>query len=167
MDLINKNIKALRKLRNIKSQSEFGRIIGVPAHNINKYEHNVIPKPEVLRSIASEFNLNLHLFLTKELKESNFPEFLIERNTEAKLESLLSQGSTEYHIRREDLDRFTTLFGDKLQLLEENELNEVDRQKIFTDLRALFLAFNQKLAEFYEMQDNLSKIIGNSSSGPS
>ncbi len=160
MDLINKNIRALRKLKNIKSQSEFGEIIGVPAHNINKYEHNVIPKPEVLRAIAEEFNINLHLFITKELSESNFEEFLIEFNTEVKLENLLSESSNDYQIKRHDLDRFTTLFGDKLKRLEEDDLNEVDRSKLFSDLRAIFLAFNKKLAEFYVMQDHLAEIIG-------
>ena len=159
MDLINKNIRALRKLKNIKSQSEFGEIIGVPAHNINKYEHNVIPKPEVLRNIATEFKINLHLFMTKELTETNFEEFQIEFNTEVKLESLLSEATSEYQIKRGDLDRFTTLFGDKLKKLEEGDLNEVDRKRLFGDLRAIFLAFNKKLAEFYVMQDHLSEII--------
>ncbi|MEQ9403884.1 MAG: helix-turn-helix transcriptional regulator [Cyclobacteriaceae bacterium] len=160
MDLINKNIRALRKLRNVKSQSEFGEIIGVPAHNINKYEHNVIPKPDVLRSIASQFQVNLHLFITKELTELNFEEFQIEFNTEAKLDSLLNEGTAEYQIKRGDLDRFTTLFGDKLKRLEDNELNEIDRTKLFGDLRAIFLAFNKKLTEFYIMQDHLADIIG-------
>ena len=164
MDLINKNIRALRKLENIKSQSEFGDIIGVPTHNINKYENNVIPKPEVLRNIASEFKINLHLFLTKELTESNFEEFKIEFNTEVKLASLLSEVTTEYEIKRGDLDRFTTLFGDKLKRLEDNDLNEVDRNKLFGDLRSIFLAFNKKLAEFYIMQDHLAKIIGDKKS---
>ncbi|MEP1096405.1 MAG: helix-turn-helix transcriptional regulator [Cyclobacteriaceae bacterium] len=164
MDLINKNIRALRKLKNIKSQSEFGSIIGVPTHNINKYEHNVIPKPEVLRSIASEFRINLHLFITKELTESNFEEFKIEFNTEAKLESLLNDVAVEYQIERGDLDRFTTLFGDKLKKLEEDDLNEVDRKRLFGDLRAIFLAFNKKLSEFYVMQDNLAQIIGEKNS---
>ncbi len=160
MDLINKNIRSLRKLKNIKSQSEFGEIIGVPTHNINKYEHNVIPKPEVLRTIASEFKINLHLFITKELTEHNFEEFKIEFNTEVKLESLLNEVSTEYQIKRNDLDRFTTLFGDKLKRLESDELNDIDRAKLFGDLRAIFLAFNKKLTEFYIMQDHLSEIIG-------
>lgn len=160
LDLINKNIKALRKLKSIKSQSDFGKMIGVPAHNINKYEHNVIPKPEVLRSIAEVFKINLHLFITKELSEANFEEFQIEFNTEVKLESLLNEGTTEYQIKRGDLDRFTTLFADKLKRLEEDGLNEIDRKKIFSDLRAIFLAFNKKLAEFYIMQDNLAAIIG-------
>ncbi|MEP5612577.1 MAG: helix-turn-helix transcriptional regulator [Cyclobacteriaceae bacterium] len=160
MDLINKNIRALRKLKNIKSQSEFGGMIDVPTHNINKYEHNVIPKPEVLRAIASEFRINLHLFITKELTETNFDEFKIEFNTEAKLESLLNDAAVEYQIERGDLDRFTTLFGDKLKKLEADDLNEIDRKRIFGDLRAIFLAFNKKLAEFYVMQDNLAKIIG-------
>lgn len=160
MDLINHNIKALRKLKNIKSQSEFGKMIGVPAHNINKYEHNVIPKPDVLRSIATEFNINLHLFLTKELNDSNFEEFLIEFNTEVKLDSLLNEGAIAYQIRREDLDRFTTLFADKLTRLEQDELNEIDRSKLFSDLKAIFLAFSKKLSEFYVMQDHLAEIIG-------
>ena len=160
MDIINKNIRTLRKLRSIKSQSEFGTIIGVPAHNINKYEHNVIPKPDVLRKIAEEFKINLHLFITKELNDSNYEEFLMEFNTEAKLERLLSEGTTEYQIKRGDLDRFTTLFADKLQRIEEDDLNEVDRNKLFSDLRAIFLSFNKKLAEFYVMQDHLADIIG-------
>ncbi len=160
MDLINQNIKTLRKLENIKSQSEFGEMIDVPTHNINKYEHNVIPKPEVLRTIASKFKINLHLFLTKELTESNFEEFKIEFNTEVKLESLLNEVTTEYQIKRGDLDRFTTLFGDKLKRLENNQLNEIDRKKLFGDLRAIFLAFNKKLTEFYIMQDHLAEIIG-------
>lgn len=163
MDLINQNIRSLRKLKNIKSQSEFGELIGVPAHNINKYEHNVIPKPDVLRNIADKFNIDLHLFLTKELTESNFEEFQIEFNTEVKLESLLNEVSAEYQIKRGDLDRFTTLFGDKLKRLEEGQLNEVDRKKLFADLRAIFLAFNVKLKEFYIMQDNLAEIIGDKS----
>ncbi len=162
MDIINKNIRALRKLKNIKSQSEFGEIIDVPAHNINKYEHNVIPKPEVLRTIAAEFKINLHLFVTKELTESNFEEFQIEHDTEVKLENMLSEASNnEYQLTRKDLDRFTTLFGDKLKKLEEDELNEIDRNKIFGDLRAIFLAYSNKLEEFYIMQDNLAEIIGN------
>ncbi|MEO9871827.1 helix-turn-helix domain-containing protein [Ekhidna sp.] len=160
MDLINKNIRALRKLKNIKSQSEFGDMIDVPTHNINKYEHNVIPKPEVLRVIASTFKINLHLFITKELTESNYEEFKIELNTEVKLESLLNEVSTEYQIKRSDLDRFTTLFGDKLKRLEKDELNAIDRQKLFDDLKAIFLSFNKKLTEFYVMQDNLAQIIG-------
>lgn len=159
MDLINKNIRALRKLENIKSQNEFGERIGVPAHNINKYENNVIPKPEVIRNIAAEFKINLHLFFTIELTEFNFEEFKIEFNTEVKLESLLSDVTTEYDIKRGDLDRFTTLFGDKLKRLEDNDLNDVDRDKLFGDLRSIFLALNKKLAEFYIMQDHLAKII--------
>lgn len=164
MDLINQNIRALRKLENIKSQSEFGDMIGVPAHNINKYENNVIPKPEVLRTIATKFNVNLHLFITKELTETNYEEFKIEFNTEVKLEGLLSEVSTEYQIKRSDLDRFTTLFGDKLKRLEEEELNDVDRKKLFGDLRAIFLAFNKKLAEFYIMQDSLAELISDKQS---
>ncbi len=165
MDIINKNIRTLRKLKNIKSQSEFGEKIGIPAHNINKYEHNVIPKPEVLRTIASEFKINLHLFITKELTESNLDEFQIEHNTEVKLENLLSEASNnEYQLTRKDLNRFTTLFGDKLKKLEENELNEIDRNKLFRDLRAIFLSYSNKLEEFYIMQDNLADIIGSKKS---
>lgn len=164
MDLINKNIRALRKLKSIKSQSEFGKIIGVPAHNINKYEHNVIPKPDVLRSIADKFEIDLHLFITKELVESNFEEFQIESNTEVKLENLLNEGVTEYQLKKGDLDRFTTFFADKLERLESDGLNEIDRKKLFGDLRAIFLAFNKKLAEFYTMQDHLAEIIGDGKS---
>lgn len=120
----------------------------------------MIPKPEVLRAIAEKFKINLHLFITKELTESNFEEFQIEFNTEVKLENLLNEGTVEYQIKRGDLDRFTTLFADKLKRLEEDTLNEVDRAKIFSDLRAIFLAFNKKLAEFYIMQDHLAEIIG-------
>lgn len=160
MDIINQNIRTLRKLENIKSQSEFGNIIGVPAHNINKYENNVIPKPEILRSIADKFKIDLHLFITKELTEANFEEFKIEYNTEVKLEGLISEGTTEYQIKRGDLDRFTTLFADKLKRLELDDLNDIDRARLFNDLRSIFLAFNTKLAEFYIMQDNLAEIIG-------
>ena len=162
MDLINKNIRTLRKLENIKSQSDFGKLIGVPSHNINKYENAVIPKPEVLRTIAEEFKINLHLFITKELSESNFEQFKIEYNTEAKLEDLASQSSIEIEIKRGDLDRVVTFFGDKLQRIEEADLNEVDRKKHFGDLRAIFLAYNKKLKEFYIMQDHLTEIISNS-----
>ena len=161
MDLINLNIKALRKLENIKSQSEFGRIIGVPSHNINKYENGVIPKPEVLRSIAEQFKVNLHLFITKELTEANFEQFKIEYNTEAKLEDLASKSSNEIEIKRGDLDRMATFFGDKLERLEKDDLNEIDRKQLFSDLRAIFLAYNKKLEEFYVMQDHLTKIISN------
>ncbi len=160
MDIINQNIRALRKFENIKSQSEFGKILGVPSHNINKYENNVIPKPEVLRVIAEKFNINLHLFLTKELTEENYEEFKIEHNTEAKLESLINQSSAEFEIKRGDLDRVTTFFSDKLDRLESGEVNEVDRRKLFGDLRSIFLAFNGKLKEFYKMQDHLAAIIG-------
>ncbi len=161
MDLINHNIKALRKLENIKSQSEFGKIIQVPSHNINKYENGVIPKPEVLRSIAEQFKINLHLFITKELTEENFEQFKIEHNTEAKLEDLASQSSNEIEIKRGDLDRMATFFGDKLERLENDDLNEIDRKKLFADLRAIFLAYNKKLEEFYVMQDHLADIISN------
>jgi len=164
LDFINKNIRALRKLQNIRSQSEFGNIIGVPSHNINKYENNVIPKPEVLRTIASEFKINLHLFITKELTESNFEEFKIEYNTEVKLEGMLSEAASEYEIKRGDLDRFATFFGDKLKRLEDNDVNEIDRKKLFGDLRSIFLAFNKKLTEFYIMQDHLAEIIGDKKS---
>ena len=159
MDLINLNIRTLRKLENIKSQSEFGKLIGVPSHNINKYENGVIPKPEVLRTIAERFNINLHLFVTKEMDEKNFEQFKIEYNTEAKLEDLASQSSNEIEIKRGDLDRVATFFGDKLQRLEGDELNEIDRAKLFGDLRSIFLAYNKKLQEFYIMQDHLANII--------
>ncbi len=160
LDIINQNIRSLRKLENIRSQSEFGDRIGVPSHNINKYENNVIPKPEVLRTIASEFGINLHLFITRELTESNFEEFKIEHNTEVKLESLLSEATTEYEIKRGDLDRFATFFSDKLKKLEDDNLNEIDRKKLFNDLRSIFLAFNDKLKEFYIMQDRLAELLG-------
>lgn len=165
MDLININIKALRKLENIKSQSEFGRIIGVPSHNINKYENNVIPKPEVLRSIAESFNINLHLFITKEMTEGNFEEFKIEHNTEAKLENLVNESSQSYEITRNDIDRIATFFSDKLRRIEEDKSNEVDRRRLFADLKAIFLAYNQKLKDFYVMQDNLSSIISGRKEG--
>ncbi|MFY0652265.1 MAG: helix-turn-helix transcriptional regulator [Cyclobacteriaceae bacterium] len=161
MDLINKNIRTLRKLENVKSQSEFGRLIGVPPHNINKYENNVIPKPEVLRTIGTKFGINLHLFFTKELTENNFEEFKIEHNTEVKLEGLLNESTSDYQIKRNDLDRITTLFGDKLKRVKANDLNEVDRLKLFNDIQSIFLAFNKKLMEFYIMQDKLSEVIGN------
>lgn len=159
MDLINKNIKALRKLENIKSQGEFGGIIGVPSHNINKYENNVIPKPDVLRSIADAFNINLHLFITKEMTESNFEEFKIEHNTEAKLENLVNESSQNYEITRNDIDRIATFYSDKIQRLESDDCNEVDRRRLFGDVKAIFLAYNQKLKDFYVMQDHLSSII--------
>lgn len=160
MDLINKNIKALRKLENIKSQGEFGDIIGVPSHNINKYENNVIPKPDVLRSIAEAFNINLHLFITKEMTESNFEEFKIEHNTEAKLENLVNESSQNYEITRNDIDRIATFYSDKIQRLELDDCNEVDRRRLFGDIKAIFLAYNQKLKDFYVMQDHLADIIG-------
>ncbi len=160
MDLINKNIKTLRKLEGIKSQSEFGNIIGVPSHNINKYENNVIPKPEVLRTIAEKFGINLHLFITKELMESNHEEFRIEHNTEAKLEDLVNEASKNYEITRNDLDRIATFFSDKLRRIEEDDCNEIDRKRLFGDIRAIFLAYNQKLRDFYVMQDTLSNILG-------
>ena len=160
MDLINKNIKALRKLEGIKSQSEFGGIIGVPSHNINKYENNVIPKPEILRKIAEEFQINLHLFITKELTEANFEEFKIEYNTEAKLEDLVNESTNNYEITRSDIDRIATFFADKLKRIEDDDCNEVDRKRLFGDLRAIFLAYNQKLKDFYVMQDNLANILG-------
>ena len=159
MDLINKNIKTLRKLEGIKSQSEFGGIIGVPSHNINKYENNVIPKPEVLRRIAEEFKINLHLFITKELAENNYEEFKIEYNTEAKLENLVNESSSSYEIKRSDMDRIATFFSDKLRRIEENNCNEIDRKRLFADIKAIFLAYNQKLQDFYVMQDTLSSII--------
>lgn len=159
MDLINKNIKTLRKLENIKSQSEFGEIIGVPSHNINKYENNVIPKPDVLRSVAQAFNINLHLFITKEMTESNYEEFKIEHNTEAKLENLVNESTQNFEITRNDIDRIATFFGDKLRRIEEGDTNEVDRRRLFGDLKAIFLAYNQKLKDFYIMQDTLSDII--------
>lgn len=160
MDLINQNIKTLRKLENIKSQSEFGDIIGVPSHNINKYENNVIPKPEVLRRVAEAFGINLHLFITKELSESNYEEFKIEHNTEAKLENLVNESSNNYEIKRNDIDRIATFFGDKLQRIEDDDCNEVDRRRLFADVKAIFLAYNQKLKDFYVMQDTLSEILG-------
>lgn len=160
MDIINKNIRALRKLESVKSQGEFGEMLGVPSHNINKYENSVIPKPEVLRVIAEKFGINLHLFLTKELSEANYEEFKIEYNTEAKLENLINQSSAEFEIKRNDLDRVTTFFGDKLDRLEQGDINEIDRRKLFSDLRAIFLSVNKKLREFYHMQDNLAQILG-------
>ncbi|MEQ9425347.1 MAG: helix-turn-helix transcriptional regulator [Cyclobacteriaceae bacterium] len=160
MDIINKNIRTLRRLENIKSQSEFGDLIGVPSHNINKYENNVIPKPAVLREIASSFNVDLHLFITKELDDSNFDEFKIEQNTEAKLGSIINQSSRDFEIKRGDLDRIATFFNDKLDIIEKSEVNEVDRQRLFSDLRAIFIAYNRKLKDFYTMQDNLADIIG-------
>ncbi|MEM9326155.1 MAG: helix-turn-helix transcriptional regulator [Bacteroidota bacterium] len=159
MDLINKNIKSLRKLEGIKTQSEFGNIIGVPSHNINKYENSVIPKPEVLRKIAEEFKINLHLFITKELTEENHDKFKIEHNTEAKLENLINESSTNYEITRSDIDRIATFFSDKLQRIEEDNCNDVDRKRLFADLKAIFIAYNQKLRDFYIMQDTLSSII--------
>ncbi len=78
--------------------------------------------------------INLHLFIIKELSESNFEQFKIEYNTEAKLEDLASQSSIEIEIKRGDLDRVVTFFGDKLQRIEEADLNEVDRKKLFGDL---------------------------------
>jgi len=160
LDLINKNIKTLRRLENIKSQSEFGDRIGVPSHNVNKYENNVIPKPDVLRSIAATFTLNLHLFLTKEITDSNYEEFKIEHNTEAKLEDLISDAQTTYDITRSDIDRIATFFGDKLHKLQESDLNELDKRRLFNDLRAIFHAYHQKLKDFYEMQDHLAKVLG-------
>lgn len=160
MDTINHNIRALRKYENIKSQSEFGKLIGVPSHNINKYENGVIPKPEVLRTIAKEFGINLHLFITKELSEENYEQFKIEHNTEAKLEGIAGQSSISYEITRGDLGRVVTFFGDKLNKIEEDELNDIDRKKLFADIRSIFLAFNKKLEEFYDMQDHLARIIG-------
>ncbi len=160
MDLINKNIKTLRRLENIKSQSEFGNQIGVPGHNVNKYENNVIPKPDVLRNIADRFQLNLHLFLTREITESNYEEFKIEHNTEAKLEDLISQSSSSYEITRADIDRIATFFADKLGKIEEDQLNPNDRQRIINDLKAIFHAYNQKLKDFYEMQDHLAQVLG-------
>ena len=165
MDLINKNIKTLRKLENIKSQGEFGDIIGVPSHNINKYENNVIPKPDILRKVAEEFGINLHLFITKELTEANYEEFKIEYNTEAKLENLVNESSNSYEIKRNDIDRIATFFSDKLQRIEQDDCNEVDRRRLFGDLRAIFLAYNQKLRDFYVMQDTLSDIIGGGRKG--
>lgn len=159
MDLINKNIKTLRKLENIKSQSEFGDIIGVPSHNINKYENNVIPKPEILRRVAEQFKINLHLFITKELSESNYEEFRIEHNTEAKLENLTNESAKDYEIKRNDIDRIATFFADKLQRIENDDCNEVDRKRLFSDIKAIFLAYNRKLRDFYVMQDTLSDII--------
>ncbi|MBV6644900.1 MAG: helix-turn-helix transcriptional regulator [Cyclobacteriaceae bacterium] len=163
MDIINQNIRTLRKLENIKSQSEFGERLGVPSHNINKYENNVIPKPEVLRKIATEFKINLHLFLTKTLDESNFEEFKIEHNTEAKLENLVNESKGHFEITRSDLDRVATFFGDKLKKIEEDDCNEIDRMKLFGDIRSIFLAFNKKLKDFYEMQDRLASILGDGS----
>ena len=86
----------------------------------------------------------------------------IEYNTEAKLESIINQSSSEFEIKRSDLDRVAIFFGDKLDRLEEDNVNENDRRKLFGDLRSLFLAFNKKLKEFYVMQDHLSNIIGGS-----
>ena len=160
MDLINKNIRVLRKLENIKSQGEFGDIIGVPSHNINKYENNVIPKPDVLRRVAEAFNINLHLFITKEMTERNYEAFKIEHNTEAKLEHLVNESSQSYEITRNDIDRIATFFSDKMQRIEAGESNEVDRRRLFADIKAIFLAYNQKLKDFYIMQDTLSEIIG-------
>lgn len=160
MDIINKNIRQLRKLENIKSQSEFGRLIDVPSHNINKYENNVIPKPDVLRTIAKAFNINLHLFLTKELTEKNYDDFKVERDTEIKLEGLKSEFTSDIEVKRGDVDRMATYFTDKLILIEDNNLNEIDRQKLFKDLKILFMAYHNKLKDFYEMQDRLSVILG-------
>ncbi len=160
MDIINKNIRTLRKLENIKSQSEFGDLIGVPSHNINKYENTVIPKPEILRTIAKAFNINLHLFLTRELNEKNYDDFKVERDTEIKLEGLKSEFTSDIEIKRGDVDRMATYFTDKLILIEQNNLNEIDRQKLFKDLKILFLAYHRKLKDFYEMQDRLSVILG-------
>lgn len=159
MDLINKNIKALRKLENIKSQSEFGNLIEVPSHNINKYENSVIPKPEVLRKIAEVFKINLHLFLTKEMDDSNFEEFKMEHNTEAKLENLINESSVQYEIKRDDLSRIATFFLDKIERIEVNDSNDLDKKRLFSDVKAIFMAYNQKLEDFYVMQDHLSKII--------
>jgi transcriptional regulator with XRE-family HTH domain len=159
LDLINKNIKALRKLEGIKTQSEFGDMIGVPSHNINKYENSVIPKPEILRRIADVFKINLHLFITKELTDGNHEEFKIEYNTEAKLENLVNESLTSYEITRNDVDRIATFFSDKLKRIEEDSCNDVDRKRLFADIKAIFAAYNQKLRDFYLMQDTLSQII--------
>lgn len=159
MDIINKNIRTLRKLENIKSQSFFGELIGVPSHNINKYENNVIPKPEVLRKIATEFNINLHLFLTKEMHDTNYAEFKIENNTAAKLENIINQSSKDFEITRSDLDQVTAFFEDKLKLIEEGEINDIDKKRLFGDIRSILIAFKTKLEEFYIMQDHLSQII--------
>ena len=148
MDIINKNIRSLRKLEKIKSQSVFGNRLGVPSHNINKYENNVIPKPEVLRKIAEEFKINLHLFFTKELTEANYEEFKIEHNTEAKLSDLIDDTSSQIELKRGDLNRFATFFDNKLVLLEEGQRNENDRLKLFRDIRSIFLAYNQKTTRF-------------------
>ena len=159
MDLINKNIRMLRKLENIKSQGEFGKILNVPSHNINKYENGVIPKPDVIRTIANKFNINLHLFLTKELIESNYEDFKIEQDTEIKLQGLVNEVASNFEIKRNDVDRFATFFADKLARLEIGDINDIDRKKIFSDLRSIFVAYNLKLKEFYDMQDRLSIIL--------
>jgi len=148
LDTINQNIKSLRKLERISSQREFGKIIGVPSHNINKYENSVIPKPEILRAIALKFHINLHLFITKEITPENYDEFKIERNTEAKLESIINESSNQFKIKRGDIDRVSTFFGDKLTKVEVGDLNDVDRKRIFGDLKSIFMAFNLKLKEF-------------------
>ncbi len=159
MDTLNKNLKTLRKLEGIKSQAEFGSRIGVPSHNINKYENNVIPKPEVLRKIAEVFQVNLHLFLTTELTEKNYEQFKMDHNTEAKLESLVSEATDEFKISRRDLEKVASFFANKLERIEEDNLNEIDRKKLFRDVRSIFVAYNSKLEEFYTMQDNLAMLI--------
>ena len=55
---------------------------------------------------------------------------------------------------------FATFFNDKLDLLYSGELNEVDRKKLFRDVRSIFMAYSKKLKDFYKMQDHLANIIG-------
>lgn len=134
-------------------------MIGVPSHNINKYENNVIPKPEVLRQIASVFQINLHLFILKELNDSNYEQFKMDHNTEAKLESLVSEATDEFKITRRDLEKVASFFENKLSRIELNDINENDRRKLFRDLRSIFVSYNNKLIEFYTMQDQLASLI--------
>ncbi|MGB1316008.1 MAG: helix-turn-helix domain-containing protein [Chitinophagales bacterium] len=75
MSIIGKNIKKIRLLKNLNQQA-MGDLLGIGRGSIGSYEEGrAEPKLETIINIAKHFNLNLDMFLTKELTVNDLSDF--------------------------------------------------------------------------------------------
>lgn len=131
MKIFNKNITFLRQREGFKSVQKFADHMGEPMGKVREYERRGQPKGEFLAKLVDEFNIDLHMFLTTELNDSNYSELFTpirmvaedraEYGTNAEFLDLINQlnDADSPHLRKELLDKLTKIHFSQVDKLRD------------------------------------------------
>ena len=134
MKTFNRNITFLKDKKGFKSVQKFADHLDEPMGKVREYTRNVFPKEEFLTKLVDTFGVNLNMFLTIELNDSNYSELFTPKSMVS--EDAAGYGSQEFlklirqlenaddsNHRKALLEELTNLHLSKVDKLKDELVN--------------------------------------------